>query len=1099
MKKSVVTGMIVGLVLTIAGIYPVFSIVIFRILPLRGNVVELPGFRFVPGVSLPFSAFLLIVSSAAGALGLLMLGTVAAYRAKAASLVKGSHAGAISGVAAALMVYLFLVAPVMATVAADEIINFPIQSTGAVVYPLDMVQRFTSSVFISSVRNLFLTLSIGLLLGAVQGALVGWLRRDVPKPASMTLLDVVGDKRGRFKWFASSDEAFKSGSMVGLLGGLLFLLVDLGQLSQTDASHPDSWLLSTVTKPAFLSDLSFLQHLFTPALLTFALLAAIGLGGLAAFMVKNPPTRYGSRVFAATVTGCMVGLVLSFPLSNRIYMTIGLLPQLFWSSFTPGTYIAPDAFQMMQFVSAPQVRVLLMFLAPLPVVALMVIGLTLWGAFQGLVYGLIITLFRFRPVDRAELLRREIILKPDNILPRIYFLFQTEKKAIPILEHLAFMLQKVDLEKAQVAAAYHTLAVYPERADQALDQLTRSFNHHPEWRLRTEVLALHTILAIGLRATTVSQISTIPMVPEDQTGSLPMPLARVGQQISRLITELRKVERVDDLPSKIIFLNNSLELLRQTEAFLEKGASDCCATLYPELNTLNALVDMWIAVVLSAVRDLQGAAELKTELSPRRLIFSPTVNLSIVISNYGLNVAEAVRLEVLAMPGDYDVVEDGSQRIDILPPGEQRQLDFKLRLLNPHPARICWKIIYDDALSRNRTLDFADQLEFVEEERPFQRIFPIPYVTGTPLQSGQMFVGREDVFEFIRQNLIGKYQNNIIVLHGQRRTGKSSILYHMPVVLEETHYCVLIDMQGKAARGEVDFLYSIADDIVYMLENNGIEVELPARKEFEESPEFFFRSRFLRGVYEKIGDKNLLLMFDEFEELQKRVEDGKLTEDIFTFLRNLMQHERRVDFIFAGTHKLEELAAAYWSILFNIALYKKITFLSQEEVSHLVCNPVAAYGLEYDPLAVNRIYQVTSGHPFFTQVLCHELVTYHNETQRSYLTANCVEEAINRIVERGEAHFKYIWAESNMEQRLTLLALAELLETQDTGTIEDIMRVLTKRGRPLDGSAVNEALTRLEARDIVSRSGPRSNLYHFSVDLVRRWIYATRPSYQKVI
>jgi hypothetical protein len=36
-------------------------------------------------------------------------------------------------------------------------------------------------------------------------------------------------------------------------------------------------------------------------------------------------------------------------------------------------------------------------------------------------------------------------------------------------------------------------------------------------------------------------------------------------------------------------------------------------------------------------------------------------------------------------------------------------------------------------------------------------------------------------------------------------------------------------------------------------------------------------------------------------------------------------------------------------------------------------------------------------------------ISYHNETQRSYLTANDVTEVLDRIVERGEAHFKFIW------------------------------------------------------------------------------------------
>jgi hypothetical protein len=171
------------------------------------------------------------------------------------------------------------------------------------------------------------------------------------------------------------------------------------------------------------------------------------------------------------------------------------------------------------------------------------------------------------------------------------------------------------------------------------------------------------------------------------------------------------------------------------------------------------------------------------------------------------------------------------------------------------------------------------------------------------------------VFDFVHEHLLGTYQNNVIVLHGQRRTGKTSILYRLNEVLAQTHRCVLVDMQGKAARGEVDFLYSMADDIAYALDHNGVTVELPPRQEFEPSPEFFFRSRFLRSVYDALGTKNLLLMF-ESEELEKRVEDGN-TADIFRICEP-DAHERKVD----GLRHACRRAGRRISILFNIAAYK---------------------------------------------------------------------------------------------------------------------------------------------------------------------------------
>ena len=240
-------------------------------------------------------------------------------------------------------------------------------------------------------------------------------------------------------------------------------------------------------------------------------------------------------------------------------------------------------------------------------------------------------------------------------------------------------------------------------------------------------------------------------------------------------------------------------------------------------------------------------------------------------------------------------------------------------------------------------------------------------------------------------------------------------------------------------------------------------------------------------------------MFDEFEELQKRVEDGKLTADIFPYLRNLMQHERKVDFVFAGTHKLEELAAEYWSILFNIAAYKKISFLTADEVTRLVTDPVAPFGLEYDPLAIERIYQVAAGHPYFTQVICHEMVTYHNETQPQLPHDDGCGCRAGAHPRAGRGAFQvHLGRVVRMHSGWPCLALAELLESEDAATLDDVAEVLRKRGRPLDERELPQALDDLEARDILMRSGPRSSLYRFRVDLVRRWIYATRPAYEKV-
>ena len=81
-----------------------------------------------------------------------------------------------------------------------------------------------------------------------------------------------------------------------------------------------------------------------------------------------------------------------------------------------------------------------------------------------------------------------------------------------------------------------------------------------------------------------------------------------------------------------------------------------------------------------------------------------------------------------------------------------------------------------------------------------------PYIAGRPVEAREMFFGRQDVFNYVRLNLIGQYQDNAIVLYGQMRSGKTSVLRQMHHHLGQSHLCVLIDLEGMALAGIGNFL-----------------------------------------------------------------------------------------------------------------------------------------------------------------------------------------------------------------------------------------------------------------------------------------------------
>lgn len=1102
-RRSLRAGLFAGTLASFLLIMPTWQLFIARLLPqLPLRISELDPTRLVPMLVLVGIAFMVLCAAP-------VIATLhPSARDSRASAFKG---GSITAVAAILILFILLVFPTNAAQIAlgayAEMVPYgPVALEGAPATPAapaDALQPVLRRIIFAPFVTLLESLAVAAVLGGLIGASAGLIARrraaagpGMPaapcerEPSPWACLDVAGAldqpavRRRLWNW---DEEPLRVGLIAGLLYGIVILMLLFVGVFAAGIQRGFG-LEVEMFAPHFEAASRILASVASPLVAVLLLLV----GALPVALLRHPTSRLRSRVYSAVVTGATAGVICFPGIEAILFLFIVFQP-----------YIAADTLQVVAVAPVLDWQRLASQVAGIYLIAIvgLMLFVYLWvilAGIQGLGYGLLLPAFHRRPVDRAAQLGRRLQGEPRGPLPAIYALANTDPAVSEVLAHLALSLREKQPDAAHVVAAYHQLAGRPEQAEQALAAIDEVLARHAEWRWQSDIRTLHRLVLAGLQARAIPQILAIAPIAEDQTTSLPPAVARLSRALSDSLSELKKLERVPEAGAKLIFLNNALERLHLAEH--TTGVKRQAGAL-PEQGAVVRMLANAQSIILEAIKELQGRARLIAELQAHKLSYAPRLSITLRIANTGLNVAEGVRLEL--QPGEgYRLAEDAEQRLDLLAPGEERLVNCTLLLDRPRGVRadarlrLQWRLVYDDAVDERRELAFADVLEFAEDEKPFQRIFPIPYVTGTPLQTGHLFVGREDVFAFVREHLMGAYQNNVIVLHGQRRTGKTSILYRLKDVLAETHVCVLIDMQGKAARGTADFLYAVADDIAYALESAGCPVELPPRGEFEQSPEFFFKSRFLRGAVARMGTRNLLLMFDEFEELQKRVEDGKLDAGIFATLRNLMQHEPRVNFIFAGTHKLEELGADYWSILFNIAAYKQITFLGPNEVRALVVDPVAPFGLEYDPQAVERIFQVAGGHPYFTQVICHELVAYHNDTQRNYLTASDVDEALGHIVERGEAHFKYIWSESAPGERHVLLALAYLLDHQDAATPAEIQGKAEKLGL---GGDISPALRSLEARDILLRTAAAGgigapDLYRFRIDLIRKWIYRARPA-----
>ena len=359
-----------------------------------------------------------------------------------------------------------------------------------------------------------------------------------------------------------------------------------------------------------------------------------------------------------------------------------------------------------------------------------------------------------------------------------------------------------------------------------------------------------------------------------------------------------------------------------------------------------------------------------------------------------------------------------------------------------------------------------------------------PYIAGSPVTGTEMFYGRKDVFSFIEQKLIGRHRDTPIVIYGQRRTGKTSVLYQLHRYLDPAYRCIFIDVQGLNPAGIGNLLLGIANSISRGLRReHQLSVDVPERAAFLADPRSAFETRFLDEVWSLLGDDHLVLMMDEVSRLDEEVKAGRLERDVFDYLRHLMQHYERLNFIFSLGSGLEEMTIDY-TFMFNPALYHRISFLEPAAARKLIIEPVLDQYL-MSPRATTKILQITSGHPYYTQLVSHCMFDLWSRAPKPVMGAADVETVLAEAVELGSANLTYVWEDSTPEEQALMAGIAAVMR-HETGpvTIDHVQDALHEVGVSLPARQVGPALRSLISREVLTGS----EAYWFTVDLQRLWL-----------
>jgi tetratricopeptide (TPR) repeat protein len=355
---------------------------------------------------------------------------------------------------------------------------------------------------------------------------------------------------------------------------------------------------------------------------------------------------------------------------------------------------------------------------------------------------------------------------------------------------------------------------------------------------------------------------------------------------------------------------------------------------------------------------------------------------------------------------------------------------------------------------------------------------PNPYIAGPPV-SGPNFYGREDIFRFVQNTFSSLYQN-VIVLWGQRRMGKTSVLHELSSRLSPEFHPIFFDLQDKAQQKLNEVLYDLAREIA-----GSLNLDSPSSADFLRDDDYF-HERFLPQVYQTLGAKRLLLMFDEFDVLdmpKKELAGDVAVRAFFPYLRRALMDDRQLAFVFVVGRRLDELDELLQST-FKMAKTASISFLEEAEARQLIVEPASGI-LEYDEEAVGQIISITACHPYLTQLVCSELFSYVEAAGRTRVTVSDAEAVVDEAIAAGSAGLTWLWGGLPTAERFVLSAVAYAAREGRVATEDEIGRILEEHNVPFLGPELTQAPDNLTRWGLLR---PTADGYEFLVDLLQRWI-----------
>jgi GTP pyrophosphokinase len=314
-----------------------------------------------------------------------------------------------------------------------------------------------------------------------------------------------------------------------------------------------------------------------------------------------------------------------------------------------------------------------------------------------------------------------------------------------------------------------------------------------------------------------------------------------------------------------------------------------------------------------------------------------------------------------------------------------------------------------------------------------------PY-TLKQIRDQAMFFGRDEeikrVLEYLREG------ETFIVLYGQKRIGKTSLMEHLAghLIPKTTHadmIPIFFDALSLAPFNTTTLLRGLIETatphITRIIKRATLPTELRLRPhELHQNP-FTYFADWVKRVEKRLGNKRLLFMIDEFTRAEEEFRRGNVDESFFSGLQWLAGNQHIGFFICVHDHIYRHNTQSWGFLQRGHPLYLRT--LDKQAAKKLIQLPLQSL-YQFDDGVVDEIVDLTNGHPYFIQAICLELSVHMSKQDTHRIRRDDLQVATAIVLHNGEHYFNHFHNRIDALTNNVLKCVALLANDEDNQWVQ---------------------------------------------------------------